>query len=660
MIDRLTIARIMDAADIVDVVSDFVSLKKAGANFKGLCPFHNDRTPSFIVSRAKGYCKCFSCGKGGNAVGFIMEHEQMSYPEALKYLARKYNIEVQEREMTDEERRAQTERESLFIVNEWIANYYADQLHNSVDGTSIGIPYFRSRGFRDDIIQKFKLGYAPADRKSLSQKALQQGYKAEYLEKTGTCYKNDRGELIDRFAGRVIFPWFGQSGKVIGFGGRLLDSRTKGVAQKYVNSPETELYKKDSELYGLFQAKKAIAKENRVYMVEGYTDVISMHQCGIENVVANSGTALSMKQVSILHRLTPNITLLYDGDEAGIHAAMRGTDMLLSHGMNIKVLILPDGDDPDSFARKHTAEEFRDYVEKHQTDFIDFKCSIMLNGVTDPIKRAEAIDSVLKSVSLIKDPIKRSMYVTLCVTKLGVHEDVIVRRVNKFIHDAIEERRKQEEREKELEQIERDRAEMMGTNAGNAPKASTSGATVSSATANAVPIPKKQTKLQEVESMIMQLIIRHGEMLMPTDPMVSLAKLVQLNFAEDEIEFSIPIYNQIANEAAQQSDNQDFIAEQYFMRHEDFTINQTATQFIMVNENIAPEEMEPEKKAMQIFQSINHLFIDLRLQMIVAQLDEAKKRLENATPEEQAEAMMHYREMKNLHNQVAKMAGRSR
>lgn len=656
MIDKLTISRIMDAADIVDVVSDFVSLKKAGVNYKGLCPFHNDRTPSFFVSRSKGYCKCFSCGKGGNAVGFIMEHEQLSYPEALKYLARKYGIEVQEREMTQEEREAQTEREGMFIVNEWVADYFADQLHNSVDGTSIGMPYFRNRGFRDDIIRKFKLGYDPADRKALAQKAIAKGYKGDYLEKTGTCYKTDRGEYIDRFAGRVIFPWFSQSGRIIAFGGRVLDSRTKGVAQKYVNSPETELYKKDSELYGLFQGKKAIAKENRVYMVEGYTDVISMHQCGIENVVANSGTALSIKQVGILHRLTPNITLLYDGDEAGIHAAMRGTDMLLSHGMNVKVLFLPDGDDPDSFARKHTAEEFRSYVEEHQTDFIDFKCSVMLKDVTDPVKRAEAIDSVLKSVSLIKDPIKRSMYVTLCVTKLSVHEDVIIRRVNKFIHDEIEEKRKREEREKELEQMERDRVAMMGVDT----PASDSGASGYPASALNVPIPKTLTKLQEVESMIMQLIIRHGEMLMPTDPIIPLAQYVLQNFAQDELEFSIPIYNQIAKEAAEQSGSPDFVAEQYFMRHEDLSINQTAAKFIMVNENIAPEEMEPEKRAMQIFNSINHLFIDLRLQMVICQLDEAKKRLETASPEELREAMNHYKEIKELHNQIAKLAGRSR
>lgn len=634
----------MDAADIVDVVSDFVVLKKAGVNYKGLCPFHNDRTPSFFVSRAKNYCKCFSCGKGGNPVGFIMEHEQMTYPEALKYLARKYNIEIQEREMTDEEKKAQTERESLFIVNEWAAKYFADQLHHSVDGASIGIPYFRSRGFRDDIIEKFKLGFDPSDRKALGQKATSLGYKAEYLEKTGICYKNDRGELIDRFAGRVIFPWFGISGKIVGFGGRVLDSRTKGVAQKYVNSPDSEIYHKDSELYGLYQAKKAIAKEDRVYMVEGYTDVLSMHQCGIENVVANSGTALSNKQIGILHRLTSNITLLYDGDDAGIHAAMRGTDMLLSDGMNIKVLILPDGDDPDSFARKHSAEEFRDYVEKHQTDFIDFKCSLMLNGVTDPIKRAEAIDSVLHSVALIKDQIKRSMYVTMCVNKLSLKEDVIIRRVNKFIHEMIEQRRKQEEREKELEQMERDRAEMK--------------ATVHQVSQS--PIPKKLSKLQEIESTIVKLVVRNGEMLMPTEPQVSLAKLVKYNLAEDELQFSLPIYNTILDEAAEKSGEEGFVAESYFSKHENLEISNVAMQFIMDNANIAPDEMEEEKKVRFVFQSIQHLFIELRLQMITDQLAVAKQQLASAKGEDALEAMKKYQELKSIHNQIAKLIGRSR
>ena len=357
MIDSQTVERIKDASNIVDVVSEFVTLRKSGSNYKGLCPFHNEKTPSFYVSPARGTCHCFGCGKGGNAISFIMEHEQMTYPEALRWLAHKYNIEIKERELTDDEKREQSERESMFIINEWVSNYFEDILHNNVDGVAIGMQYFRTRGFRDDVIRKFKLGYDLSDRLALARAAKLKGYQDEYLLKTGVCYRNDRGELIDRYSGRVIFPWIGISGKVVGFGGRVLDSRTKGVNQKYVNSPDSDIYHKDHELYGIYQAKKAIAKEDRVYMVEGYTDVISMHQCGIENVVANSGTALSIHQIHMLHRFTANITLLYDGDSAGIHAALRGTDMLLQEGMNLKVLLLPDSEDPDSFARKHSSDE---------------------------------------------------------------------------------------------------------------------------------------------------------------------------------------------------------------------------------------------------------------------------------------------------------------
>ena len=371
MIDRATVDKILDATNIVDVVSDFVNLRKAGVNYKGLCPFHDDKTPSFMVSPSKQICKCFACGKGGTAVSFLMEHEQITYTEALRWLARKYNIEIEERELTDEERRQQSERESMFIVNEWAKDYFHNILKNDPDGIAIGKQYFRSRGIRDDIIEKFQLGFAPQKRDALALAAQKAGYKAEFLVKTGLCFevrneklgmRNDDFSLRDRYAGRAIFPWLNVSGKVVAFGGRVLDSRTKGVAQKYVNSPDSDIYHKEHELYGIFQAKHAIAKEDCVYMVEGYTDVIAMHQCGLENVVANSGTALSVYQIKLLHRFTQNIVLLYDGDEAGIHAAMRGTDMLLQEGMNIKVLVLPDGDDPDSFSRKHKAEEFRNYI----------------------------------------------------------------------------------------------------------------------------------------------------------------------------------------------------------------------------------------------------------------------------------------------------------
>ena len=425
MIDRATIDKIMDATNIVDVVSEFVTLRKAGVNYKGLCPFHDDTTPSFMVSPSKQICKCFACGEGGTAINFLMKHEQITYPEALRWLAKKYNIDIQEKELTDEEKQQQSDRESMFIVNEWAMNYFHDILKNDPDGVAIGRQYFRSRGIRDDIIEKFNLGFALPQRDALAKAAQKAGYQTEFLVKTGLCIQGEKG-IHDRYAGRVIFPWLNVSGKVVAFGGRLLDARTKGVQQKYVNSSDSEIYHKDHELYGLYQAKKAIAKEDRVYMVEGYTDVIAMHQCGLENVVANSGTALSVYQIKLLRRFTQNITLLYDGDEAGIHAAMRGTDMLLQEGMNIKVLLLPDGDDPDSFARKHTAQEFKDYIEQNATDFISFKTRLTVEGISDPVKRSEAIGGIVKSISVIPDPILRSTYLSELSQRMGIKEQTLL------------------------------------------------------------------------------------------------------------------------------------------------------------------------------------------------------------------------------------------
>lgn len=456
MIDRPTIERIKDAADIVDVVSEFVSLRKVGANYRGLCPFHNDHTPSFYVSPSRRTCHCFVCGEGGDSVGFIMKHEQLTYPDALRWLANRYHIEIQEKEMTDEQRKAQSEREAMFIVNEWAADYFSDILHNDIDGRAIGMQYFRQRGIRDDIIEKFRLGFCLSDRQAMSDAALAKGYQAEFLLKTGLCYQKDSGGLVDRFAGRAMFPWIGVSGKVVAFGGRVLDARTKGVNQKYVNSPDSDIYHKDHELYGIFQAKKAISKENCVYMVEGYTDVISMHQCGIENVVANSGTALSEHQIHILHRFTPNIVLLYDGDAAGIKAALRGTDMLLKEGMNVKVLLLPDGDDPDSFAKKHNAEEFRRYIEENQTDFIEFKTRVLLQGVTDPIKRSEAISSIMQSVSVIGDPIIRATYIQDCSSRLGINEQTLIAKANELIRSYRDEQRKEEQRKQRQDSAQQD------------------------------------------------------------------------------------------------------------------------------------------------------------------------------------------------------------
>ena len=431
MIDKSTIQRILDATDIVDVVKEFVTLRKSGANYKGLCPFHNEKTPSFTVSPARQLCKCFSCGKGGNAVSFVMELEQMTYPEAIKWLGRRVGIEVQDKEMTDEERVAQSTRESMFAVNEWVNRFFQDTLHNGVDGVAQGMAYLRSRGIRDDMIAKFGLGFSPQQREALAHAALSHGFKEEYLLKTGVCYKKDgSGQLCDRFHGRVIFPVFTVSGKVVAFGGRIL-SADKNIA-KYVNSPESEIYSKSHELYGLYQAKSAIVKQGNCFLVEGYTDVISMHQSGIENVVASSGTSLTEGQVRLLHRFTENITVLYDGDAAGIKASLRGIDMLLSEGLNVKVLLLPDGDDPDSFARKHRADELRAYIDQHQVDFIKFKTDLLLSDAKgDPLKRAELIEDVVKSISVIPNRIVQQTYIQECAQKLHVAEELIVGEINK-------------------------------------------------------------------------------------------------------------------------------------------------------------------------------------------------------------------------------------
>lgn len=446
MIDKETVDRILDTADIVDVVSDFVSLRRSGTNFKGLCPFHDEKTPSFMVSPAKQICHCFGCGKGGSPVNFIMEHEQMSYPEALRYLAKKYHIEIHEKELTDEEKAAQTERESMLVLNEFASQYFEDQLLNTQEGKDIGLSYFYERGFSDTTIKKFHLGYSPENSKAFYTAAVAQGYNKKFLFDTGLCIDDRRGGGFDRFHGRVMFPILNIAGKVIAFGGRTL-KKTKEVA-KYFNSPESTVYVKNRELYGLFQAKRAIVKEDKCFLVEGYTDVISMHQAGIENVVASSGTSLTEGQIRAIHRFTTNVTVLYDGDSAGIHASLRGIDMLLAEGLSIKVLLLPDGEDPDSYARSHSASEFKKYIEENEADFISFKTRILLEGTDrDPIKRAAVIGDVVKSISVIPDAIARSVYARECSIQLGIGEDVLLREIQKNILRNQEEALKRKQRE---------------------------------------------------------------------------------------------------------------------------------------------------------------------------------------------------------------------
>ena len=439
MIDRSTIDRIMAAADIVDVVGEFVTLRRSGANYKGLCPFHDEKTPSFMVSPSKQLCKCFSCGNGGNVIKFVMQHEQMTYPEALKWLGRRYGIEVKEREQTAEQKAAATAREAMFVVNEWARDYFVETLHNNVDGLAIGMSYFRRRGLRDDIIRKFQLGYSLEQRDALAQKAHAKGFEEKYLESTGLCYRTEDGRLLDRYHGRVIFPVHSVSGRIVAFGGRILNQEQKNVG-KYVNSPESEIYSKKRELYGLYLAKQAIVKQDRCYLVEGYLDVISMHQSGVENVVASSGTALTPEQVRLIHRFTNNVTVLYDGDAAGIHASLRGIDILLSEGLNIKVMLLPEGEDPDSYAQARTPEEFRKDLEANEEDFIQFKANLLLKDASrDPMKRASVITDLTRSISVIPSDIVRQVYIHDLAGRLNIDESAIVNEVAKEIRKRKEE-----------------------------------------------------------------------------------------------------------------------------------------------------------------------------------------------------------------------------
>ena len=644
MIDRATVDKIMDATNIVDVVSEFVTLRKAGVNYKGLCPFHDDTTPSFMVSPSKQICKCFACGEGGTAINFLMKHEQITYPEALRWLAKKYNIEIQEKELTDEERQQQSDRESMFIVNEWAKTYFQEILKNDPDGIAIGKQYFRSRGIRDDFVEKFCLGFALPQKDALAKVAQKAGYQAEFLEKTGLCIKNEKG-LYDRYAGRVIFPWLNVSGKVVAFGGRLLDARTKGVQQKYVNSPDSEIYHKDHELYGLFQAKKAIAKEDRVYMVEGYTDVIAMHQSGIENVVANSGTALSVYQIKLLRRFTQNITLLYDGDEAGIHAAMRGTDMLLAEGMNIKVLLLPDGDDPDSFAKKHSTQELKDYIEKNQTDFITFKTRLTVENVTDPVKRSEAISGIVKSISVIPDQILRSTYLSELSQRMDIKEQTLLNSMNGMIRKDLE------EKEKERERNQGDRSLDSGQSPDHGP----------------VPlIPSSITPDSKVEELIIQSVIRDGEKVifehveMDDGGFVDLtvAQYVNYDLGQDDLHFHNELYNQILAEAVAHSGEPSFKADTYFMHHPDVNISNLATRLAIAPHQLGKSFQLKEREG-GLRQYVMHLVLDLRMDIVEKRLKELKAQMRQVGSDmERIKALMEeFKETQELRNALAQQLG---
>ena len=673
MIDQPTIDRILDAAQIVDVVSEFVTLRKRGVNFVGLCPFHDDKTPSFYVSPAKGLCKCFACGKGGNVVHFIMEHEQMTYPEALRWLAKKYHIEIKERELTNEEKEAQTVRESLFVVNEFARDYFQNILYNHIDGKSIGMQYFRQRGIRDDIVKKFQLGYSTSANDGLAKEAIRKGYKKEFLIKTGLCYEKEDGSIRDRFWGRVIFPWFNISGKILGFGGRVLDSRTKGVSQKYINSPESEIFSKRKELYGIYQAKSAIVKADCVYMVEGYTDVIAMHQCGLSNVVANSGTALAEEQIRMLHRLTSNITLLYDGDEAGIKASIRGIDMLLSEGMNVKVLLLPNGEDPDSFARKHNATEFQQYINEHEENFIRFKTNLLLkDSQNDPIKRAGLIADMAKSIGLIPNEIIRYACLKECAGILNVDEQIIQNEIKKIVLQ-----RKDEYLEKRLkEKASSDNTDVMPSYPESQPipddglipppEEPLSEASIT----NYLPTTgwEKMTFYTK-ETQLVRALIRYGEKTVcciedenGQEIPLSVIEYISMDLQQDSLQFQNPLHRQLLEEAENHLNDKEFCTERYFLAHPNPYISKLAADMISDRYRLSKSnEQAITKDEERLHELIPHLLIDFKL----AILEEDRKRTIQqlnqpdvaSNPQQAILIMEHYKKLTETLKEMAKRAG---
>lgn len=655
MIDRATVDKIVDAARIVDVVGEFVTLRKSGVNYKGLCPFHDDRNPSFIVSPAKNICHCFVCGKGGTPAGFLMEHEQITYPEALHWLAKKYSIEIVEKELTDEEREAQSERESMFIVNEWAKDWFHQILFEDPDGIAIGKQYFRSRGIRDDIIEKFKLGYAPQKRDALAQAAKAKGYKLDFLVKTGLCIEGEKG-VYDRYSARAIFPWLNVSGKVVAFGGRVLDSRTKGVAQKYVNSPDSDIYHKERELYGIYQAKKAIVKEDRVFMVEGYTDVIAMHQAGVENVVANSGTALSIYQIRMLHRFTNNITLLYDGDEAGIHAAIRGTDMLLEEGMNVKVLLLPDGDDPDSFARKHSTDELRRYIEEHQTDFITFKSRLTVENVSDPVKRSEAIGGIVKSISVIPDQILRSTYLADFAHRINMKEQTLIAEMNKYIRQSIEDKQKERERE----------GRTFGSGEERSPENRPTGEVSVVSPTEPLILHSSQEQATQVELMLVREVVRNGEKIIFNDVetedgqtiALTVAEYIHFDLSQDELIFATPLHNQILAEAVAHIHDEGFKAETYFCAHPDLQVSQLATRLAIDRHQLGGRFLVEDTEN-SLRRRVLHLVMDFRLDIVETRLKEIQRMLQQVGGDtlRMMELLKEHKDTKELRDALAKKLG---
>ena len=727
MIDRATINKIMDAANIVDVVSDFVTLKRAGANLKGLCPFHDDRTPSFMVSPAKNYCKCFACGKGGNPVGFIMEHEQISYPEALRYLAKKYGITIEEKELTKEEVQRQDDRESMFIVNQWANEWFQHQLNETPDGRAIGLSYFRGRGFRDDILKKFQVGFCPDQNHevnvtdkdgqtrllrfgAMSDEALKKGYQEKFLTNdpetgmgTGLSIKNDRGALRDRFWGRVMFPIFTISGKVVGFGGRVLDAATKGVNVKYQNSPESIIYSKKRELYGLFQAKLAIRKHDLCYLVEGYTDVMAMHQSGVENVVASSGTALTDDQIRLIHRLTDNITVIYDGDAAGIKASQRGIDMLLAQGMNVRLLLLPDGDDPDSFARKHNAEEYQKYLAEHQVDFIKFKTNLLMEEAKgDPVRKSQLVNNIVQSIAVIPNEITRAIYTQETAATMQMQERLIASAVQKQVEQNLEEERKQRERERDRRTLSQiaggavpppppadeklgdtpplPETDILGLESPSAPSPDSPTAPPAPDTEASpyAPLAKSirdrdAVRMEKKERELVQLVVRYGEQIVSaiqapdgTTKDLNVAEYISATLAQDHLSLSHPIYRRIldiAHEAISQQP--DFVAERYFLNYPDPAISSLAFDLATDQEQLSrihksiPRGYSGEGDSVPML--VEHIVADYKLEILQQEKRQVMQQLQDSQlitdPKRYLQVMTRFKEIKEIERRFSQQQG---
>ena len=558
MIPHHTVEQILDTAHIEDVVQEFVSLKKRGVNYIGLCPFHNEKTPSFTVSPSKGIFKCFGCGKGGNAVNFIMEHESLSYPEALRYLARKYHIEIEEKELTAEDIERQNERESMLVLSSYAERVFEDNLFNTEEGKTIGLSYFRERGFRHDTLKKFNVGYSLDKWEGFTKKALADGYKRDYLVKTGlSIQKDDR--TFDRFSGRVIFPIHSLSGQVLGFGGRTLKKDDKTA--KYLNSPESDIYHKSRILYGIYHARKTVMQDDKCYIVEGYTDVLSLHEAGIENVVASSGTALTREQVRLIKRFTTNISILYDGDEAGIKASLRGIDLVLEEGMNVKVTALPEGEDPDSFSRKKSNTEFREFIARNETDFIRFKTKLLVkDAASDPFKRAGLIREVVRSIAVIPETITRTVYIQECSNLLNVAEQVLYAEVNKLMRDKAFVDRNRYPGPADLPEVSRKKAQAAR--------------------------PPEGSEYSERE--VVRLLLKYGSEEYGrakhkedgTEEIISVAQYIVKEIMADDLEFNDPVLKKIFDDYAFHINEGIFPGDKFFVMHQDPDISRISADLL--------------------------------------------------------------------------------